>query len=534
MAEQDRLQKLEQPVFWVDKVAREIIGKNPKTKKFRCEMGLGASGIPHIGSAGDGVRSYVVYLALKQLKKNAEFIAYADDRDGLRKVPMGFPEELNKEIGRPVSLVPDYQKCHKSLAEHIESILIDAFEKLGVKFKLRRGHLEYAKGTFDKEVIEILTKAEDANRVIKETTGSEKFESQLPYFPICEKCGSILVTRAHKFNPKNKKISYDCDGEFTGKNINTGQEIIIRGCGHKGECGIRDGKLAWKVEFAARWRALEINYEAYGADILDSVRCNDAISRQILNSEPPVHSFYELFTERSGKKISKSAGNVFTVQTWLKYASPESVRLLYLKKLAMARVVDPDAIPAYQDEVDELAKVYFGEIKPKIQTDFEHNKRIYEYVNFLNVPQKKPWALPYGLLTNIIKLVKDKKLAKQALAKTGHIGKLSKAEQEVLEGRLSNVYNWVQDTVEDENVSVNLSDLQKKGLHKISDLLHKDISEEDLQAGIFAISKELGLPAGELFKAAYLVLLKSERGPRLASLILAIGRKKVAEMFEQN
>jgi len=526
-------------VFWVDKIAKEVIERekhlNRGLKKYTCEMGLGASGIPHVGSAGDGVRSYVVYLALKKLGKNAEFIAFADDRDGLRKVPAGFPDSLEKDIGKPVSLIKDPFKCHKSFAEHMEAIIIDAFKKIDVKFKFKRGHLEYAKGTFDSETIKILTKAEETGRIIEETTNSTKFrEGRLPFFPICKKCGSIVTTHAYKFIPETKKILYKCDDEFVGKNSGTGKEILVKGCGYEGECGIRDGKLAWKVEFGARWSALKINYEAYGKDLIESVRCNDRICKDILGFEPPVHSFYEFFTERSGKRISKSAGNVFTVQNWLKYASPESIRLLYLKKLSKTRVVDADSIPAYQDEVDELAKIYFGEVKVKIPTDLTHFKRLYDYSYFLNPPKKKPILIQYGVLANLMNLVRDKELVKQALIKTGHIKrKLSAVQGKLLNEKLDNVNNWIQDTADVEEVKIKLNDLQKTALHKIAyKLKEKDWKEDDLLQEIYAIGKELNIQSGDLFRAAYLTLLKSERGPRLAQLILAIGRKKVAEIFE--
>ena len=58
----------------------------------------------------------------------------------------------------------------------------------------------------------------------------------------------------------------------------------MKGCGHQGEVKIdsNQGKLAWKVEFAARWQALDIRFEAFGKDIMDSVRINDWISSEIL------------------------------------------------------------------------------------------------------------------------------------------------------------------------------------------------------------------------------------------------------------
>ena len=77
------------------------------------------------------------------------------------------------------------------------------------------------------------------------------------------------------------------------------------------------GKLAWKVEFAARWSAFDIRFEAYGKDIMDSVKVNDWVSDEILDFPHPHHIKYEMFLDKGGKKISKSLGNVVTSQKWL-------------------------------------------------------------------------------------------------------------------------------------------------------------------------------------------------------------------------
>ena len=84
--------------FWLDKWARKIVEREKKLKRslkvLRTESGLGASGIPHIGSFGDVARQYGVTLALRDLGLKSEVIAYCDDRDGLRKVPVGLPDWL--------------------------------------------------------------------------------------------------------------------------------------------------------------------------------------------------------------------------------------------------------------------------------------------------------------------------------------------------------------------------------------------------------------------------------------------------------
>src|SRR3989344_5709772 len=487
--------------FWADQIAREIVDREEKlgrSSSYRTEMGLGASGIPHVGSCGDGIRSYVVNLALKELGAKSEFIAFSDDKDGLRKVPVGFPVS-EQDIGKPVSNIPDPLGCHDSMASHISALLTDSFDKLGVEFRLLRAHEEYKKGTLDHQIIIALTHAKRCGEIVRETTGSEKFITQLPYLPVCEKCGRIYTTRAYRFDEETKKIHYKCDLSFKGKNSNSWKEIEITGCGHDGVCGIRDGKLAWKVEFAARWAALKVNYEAYGKDILDSVRCNDKISGEIFGWQPPLHSFYELFTERSGKKISKSAGKVFTPARWMKYASPASLRLLFLKRLGTSRVVDPDAIPAYMDEVDELSKVYFrekhsfsgtqkdqslsrvGKVKVANQKELEHQKRLFEFVNFLQT-SKEQVAVPYNMLANLMRIAKNEEVVKNILERTGHVPEdLNKEDEQELEQRIAYVLNWINDTVPEEKIIYTLSDSQKKSIKKlIYELESKNWGEEEL------------------------------------------------------
>jgi len=519
-------------LFWADQVAREVVEKWG-VSSYRTEMGIGASGIPHVGSAGDAVRSYAVSLAIKDLGKKSELVAFADDRDGLRKVPAGFPASLEREIGKPVSMIPDPFRCHKSFALHVSSLLIDAFEKLGISFALKRGNEEYKKGTLDKEIVEILTKWKKAGQIIKRVTGSEKFLNQLPFFPICGRCGRVYTTKAYDFLPKEKRILYRCDQEFVGKA--RGRDVLVKGCGFDGEAGIRDGKLAWKVEFAARWKALNINYEAFGKDILESVRCNDAICKEILGRNPPVHSFYELFTERGGKKLSKSRGNVFTPQMWLKYASPESLRLLFMKRLGTTRVVDLDSIPSLMDEADELEGIYFGEIKIKNEKELAHKKRLFEFVHFLNPPKSQGINVEYNVLVNLSKSlpIKEKEaLIKEILLSSGKIKKIGKAGEKELEKRILYASNWAgEEKPEFERIA--LDKREKRALAEIHETLKIPLNAEEIQEMIFGVSKKRGIKPQNLFRILYKIMLGMDRGPRAGHLIELLGRERVRALIKQ-
>ena len=123
---------------WIDKVANTLIMREKKLNRnidlIKVESGLGASGIPHIGSMGDAVRAYGISLALQNLGYNSELIAYSDDMDGLRKIPSGFPLWLKDHIGKPVSHIPDpFGECHNSYGSHMSSLLLDGLDRVYIK-----------------------------------------------------------------------------------------------------------------------------------------------------------------------------------------------------------------------------------------------------------------------------------------------------------------------------------------------------------------------------------------------------------------
>jgi len=267
---------------WIDKLASEllerekVLGRN--TDILRVESGLGASGIPHIGSLGDAVRAYGVKLALENLGYKSELIAYSDDLDGLRKIPEGMQEfGLEEHIAKPVSLIPDPYGCHDSYGMHMSSILLDGLEKVGIKYEFRRAVDTYKQGLLKDQIHTILQNSSKIGDKISELVGQEKYQKYLPYFPVCANCNRLYTAEATEYISDEKKVKYTChDTEIGSK--------IVKGCGHIGEADIgKDlGKLAWKVEFAARWTAFDIRFEAYGKEIMDSVKVNDWVADEIL------------------------------------------------------------------------------------------------------------------------------------------------------------------------------------------------------------------------------------------------------------
>ena len=134
---------------------------------------------------------------------------------------------------------------------------------------------------------------------------------------------------------------------------------------------------------------MDIRFEAYGKDIMDSVKVNDWVADEVLKYPHPIHVKYEMFLDKSGKKISKSLGNVFTPQIWLKYGSPQSLLLLLFKRIKGTRNLDLNDVPKLMTEYDYLEDIYFEKIKVDNELKKTNLRGVYEYINHQN-PSSKP------------------------------------------------------------------------------------------------------------------------------------------------
>src|SRR5208283_2991183 len=106
-----------------------------------------------------------------------------------------------------------------------------------------------------------------------------------------------------------------------------------------------------------RWYALGVDYEMSGKDLIDSVKLSSRITRA-LGAEPPAGFNYELFLDENGQKISKSRGNVLTIEQWLTYASPESLSLFMFQKPMAAKRLYFDVIPRTVDDYLSFLETY--------------------------------------------------------------------------------------------------------------------------------------------------------------------------------
>jgi lysyl-tRNA synthetase class 1 len=521
---------------WIDKLASTIIKREKDIGRslelILVESGLGASGFPHIGSLGDAVRAYGVALAIKNLGYDSKLIAYSDDLDGLRKIPSGLPEWLSDYIGKPVSNIPDpIGQCHDSYGSHMSSLLLDALDRLGINYKFLNAAKVYGNGMLTNQIDMILSHAPDLGNKIEEIVGQSKYKESLPYFPICESCGRLYVAHAEKYIREEKKVSYICNGTKLGNNE-------VKGCGYTGEIPISagKGKLAWKVEFAARWSSLDIRFEAYGKDIMDSVRVNDWVSDVVLHYAHPLHVKYEMFLDKGGKKISKSTGNVLTPQIWLRYGTPQSLLLLLFKRITGTRQVGIDDIPTLMEEYDICEDIYFGKKKEDNEEKLVKTKGLYEYVNHLKTSDKPLQHVPYMLIVQQASFFSGADRIKKIFDRLVKY-KVATELTFDLEQKIQLACNWSDDHISTEKFDVVLTEKEKMIIGKILESLEianseSNLDPEKIQQMIYETSKENEEQPRKIFKLMYKMLINADSGPRLGGYISDLGLNRIHSLLD--
>lgn len=514
---------------WIDKLARELVEREQllgrSLSMVRVESGLGASGVPHLGSLGDAVRAYGVKLALEDQGYGSELVAYSDDLDGLRKVPPGFPKDLGEHLAKPVSLIDDPFGEYDSYGARMSHLLLEGLDALGVQYRFQSARDAYASGLFQEQIHTILMNSERIGAKISEMVSQEKFRYRLPYFPVCGQCRRLYTAEAFEYVPDERKVRYRCRDAKIGS-------ATAPGCGHDGESDIAKdlGKLAWKVEFAARWQALDVRFEAYGKDIMDSVRVNDWVSDSILGYPHPHHIRYEMLLDKGGRKISKSSGNVVTLQRWLRYGTAQSALLLLYKRIGGARELGLEDVPNLMDEYGELEDIYFGRTKVENGARLARSRGLYQYVNLLRPPENPGPRVSYRLLVELCRIFREerqervaKKLAEYGLREYG-------AEIR----RLVDLAGNYADDFGQEWPEVVLDGSTAKALVDLAHVLTAREDPENLQDTIFAIARSNAVPARDLFRSLYRILLNTDRGPRLGPFIMDIGRHKAGEAIRRH
>ncbi|MCA3695144.1 lysine--tRNA ligase, partial [Aquidulcibacter sp.] len=302
------------------------------------ETGYGPSGLPHIGTFGEVVRTTMVrqaFIALTDGAVETQLICVSDDMDGMRKVPDNVPnpEALVPYLQKPLTDVPDPFGTHAGFAQHNNARLRGFLDSFGFDYQFKSATELYRSGAFDATLLRALEKFDEIMGVMLPTLGEERRATYSPFLPISPSTGRVLYVPMKAVDAKAGTVTFaDEDG--------TDVTVPVTG-GHV--------KMQWKPDFGMRWAALGVDFEMYGKDHQTNGPIYSKICR-ILGAEPPLQYCYELFLDQNGEKISKSKGNGISVEQWLTYAPPESLSLYNFQKPRVAKKLYFDVIPRAVDE----------------------------------------------------------------------------------------------------------------------------------------------------------------------------------------
>ena len=356
-------------------------GPDGQAQPMLFETGYGPSGLPHIGTFNEVLRTTMVRNAFKALSdRPTRLVAFSDDMDGLRKVPDNVPnrEMLAQHLGMPLTRVPDPFGSNESFAAVNNARLRSFLDQYGFDYEFVSATEQYRAGRFDEGIRGVLRHHDAIQAVMLPTLRAERRATYSPVLPISPRSGRILQVPVEVVDAEAGTIAFiDEDG---GRTVQTA-------------LGGR-AKLQWKVDWAMRWVALGVDYEMAGKDLIDSVTQSGRIAR-VLGGRPPEGFNYEMFLDEAGEKISKSKGNGLSMEQWLTYGPEESLAFFAYREPKKAKSLHMGVIPRAVDDYWQFRTAW---------PDQPLKERLGNPVHHIHAGAVPAGALPvtFGLLLNLV------------------------------------------------------------------------------------------------------------------------------------
>ena len=527
---------------WPFEEARRLLKryeKAPPEKGYVLfETGYGPSGLPHIGTFGEVLRTTMIRRAFEAISDiPTKLICFSDDLDGMRKVPGNVPnqEMLHENLQRPLTSVPDPFGTHDSFGDHNNAMLRRFLDTFGFEYDFYSATEFYKSGKFDDVLLRAVERYDDVMKIMLKSLREERRQTYSIFLPIHPETGRVLYVPMKNVDAEKGEITFDDeDGKewtlpVTGGNL----------------------KLQWKPDFGARWAALGVDFEMYGKDHSTNTPIYDGICRA-LGQRAPEHFTYELFLDDKGQKISKSSGNGISIDEWLSYASTESLSYFMYQKPKTAKRMYFDVIPRAMDEYHQQLRAFeTQDMKQRVNNPVWHIHR--------GQPPVSDMVVPFSMLLNLA----SASSAEDKSQMWGFIGKYAPdASPEThpgLDAAAGYAVRYFNDFVKPTKVFRAPSDQERAALEDLAAALRSSdfaleqiakknaaagnedplpeadyASEDFLQSIVFAVGKSHGFePLRDWFKAIYEVLLGASQGPRFGGFIALYGVEESIALIEK-
>ena len=508
---------------WPYEEARKLLRRypdgKPGGKPILFETGYGPSGLPHIGTFNEVLRTTMVRHAFHALSDApTRLVAFSDDMDGLRKVPDNLPNAamLTEHLGRPLCRIPDPFGTHESFAANNNARLRAFLDDFGFDYEFVSAADCYSSGRFDDALRGVLRAFDAIQDVMLPTLRAERRATYSPILPISPKTGIVLQVPVEVVDAEAGLIAFEEDGERI-------QRSALGGA----------AKLQWKVDWAMRWVALGVDYEMAGKDLIDSVIQSGKIAR-VLGGRPPEGFNYEMFLDEAGEKISKSKGNGLSLDQWLTYGPPESLAFYIYREPKKAKALHMGVIPRAVDDYWQFRGNYDGQdIKQKLGNPVHH-------IHDGDVPDD---TLPvtFGLLLNLVGVMGEANKEQVWGYLRNYVTDAGPARYPALDRLIDHALAYARDFVTPTLHRRAPEGVEVAALERLDTALASlpgNASAQEIQTIVYEIGKTGSfLELRDWFRALYETLLGSSQGPRMGSFIVLYGidntRQLIANALER-
>jgi lysyl-tRNA synthetase, class I len=532
---------------WVVRTAGQVRAEGERRHPGEtptCASGISPSGRVHLGNLRELMVPHLVADEVRREGAPCRHILSWDDYDRLRRVPVGLPEEFAEYVGRPLSSVPDPCGQHESWAEHFKEPLRESLDRLGVEVTEISQTEMYTGGAYTAQIVTAMRRRADIEAVLaryrtKRAADPDDDEPQqavyYPFRPYCSSCGRDDTT-VTGFDDATTEITYTC------------------------ACGVREGpapiaevagKLVWKVDWPMRWAYEQVTFEPAGVDHStpgSSFTVGAELVSEIFGGEAPLHFAYSFVGTTGSAKMSSSRGGAPTPADALEIFEAPLVRWLYARRRpeqSITLAFDAEVGRVY-DEWDALTRrVAEGNADPAAQAIFARASGPAE-----GPLPVTPRPLPFRTLASvaditagdqaqILRIVRD-------LTADDPVDDLDEVRP-----RLDCAQAWVTGYVAPEDRTqvrehpdpvrlAALTDEERGALKLLIDGMAADWSLDGLTTLLYGVPKlQRGLPISspptpelkaaqrEWFILLYQLLIAKDTGPRLPTLLLALGQDRV-------
>jgi lysyl-tRNA synthetase, class I len=507
-------------MFWADTIADEV----ERRYEDRIKAGLPlvvrdektASGRVHVGSLRSASMHAIVADVLRSRGHNVKFLFEINDFDPMDGIPSYLDTATyEKYMGVPLCNIPSPEPGYDNLAELYGQEYVTVLNRIGFGAAVYRASELYRSGVMNEMIKKALERRALVRDIYFRISKSQKPEDWYPLNVICENCGNLSATKITDFD--GETVAYTCSSDTIA---------WAKGCGHTGRMSPYNGnaKFPWKLDWAAKFVAQEVNFEGGGKDHYTkggSRQVAEAICREIFDYEPPYGVFNEFFLI-GGKKMSSSKGNAASAQEMVEILPPHILRLLLIKTPINRQLdFDPegDAIPVLFDTYDKLAEKYWSGVRDDDSQVFTFSHLIDERGEFL--VRYLPRFSQVAFLVQMPHMDIYEEVAKM---KEGELTDLDIAE---LDERAVYARRWLREYADDKFIftlqetipesTKTLTEAQQSALKLLSDKIKllQTIDGQTLHELIHEVKAESGLTPQEFFGAIYIVFLGKNSGPKV-------------------